>query len=138
MTANGQDVPEASAEDPAVVGLDGVRPGRIADKEALLSGSTFGLVDVPLPGFGSVRVRPLTRAEAMEIYDRPMSAAEMEQAVVSMACREPTFTRGEVARWQAHSAAGGPLFTLVNRILAISGMEVGTGKAAYQRFRGPA
>ena len=118
--------------------VGGIDPGQVVDKAALLSGAAFGVVDFPVPGFGVIKIRPLSRAEAMAVYGRELDAAEMEQAVVSAACVEPTFTVREVEQWQAHSTAGGPLLKLVNQILEISGMEIGAGKAAYKRFRGPA
>ena len=118
-----------------VIGLESA----VADKAALLSGEAFGVTVVPLSsGRGVVRIKPLSRAEAMELYDQEMSAAEMERAVLSRACVEPTFTFAEAAQWQEHSGAGGDILTVVEKILEISGMKVGAGKAAYKRFRGPA
>jgi hypothetical protein len=55
--------------------------------------------------------------------------------IVSYAAVEPSFTRKEVARWQEVDTAGGAILKLVNTILEVSGMEIGTGKAAYKRFR---
>ena len=118
--------------------VGGIDPGQIVDKAALLSGAAFGVVDFPVPGFGIIKIRPLSRAEAMAVYNRDLDAAEMEQAVVSAACVDPPFTVREVEQWQDHSTAGGPLLKLVNKILEISGMEIGAGKAAYKRFRGSA
>ena len=112
-------------------------PGQVVDKAALLSGTAapFGLTDVPIPGLGVIKVKPLSRAQAMSVYNRDLDAAEMEQVIVSFAAVDPAFTRKEVARWQEVSTAGGALLRLVNTILEISGMEVGAGKAAYKRFR---
>ena len=122
----------------SVTAVGGIDPGQIVDKAALLSGAAFGVVDFPVPGFGVIKIRPLSRAQAMAVHGRDLDAAEMEQVLVAAACVEPAFTPAEVREWQAHSTAGGPLFSLVNKILEISGMEIGAGKAAYQRFRGPA
>jgi len=91
-----------------------------------------------MPGLGVTKLRPLSRAQAMTVYNRDLDAAEMEQVIISYAAVEPTFTRKEVARWQEVSTAGGVLLKLVNTIMEISGMEIGAGKAAYNRFRGAA
>lgn len=118
--------------------VGGIDPGQIVDKAALLSGAAFGVVDFPVPGFGVIKIRPLSRGEAMAVYGRELSAAQMEQVIVSDACVEPSFSVREVEQWQSNSTAGGPLFDLVNKIVEISGMEIGSGKAAYKRFRGSA
>lgn len=125
-------------ENGSVAAIGDIDPGQIVDKAALLSGAAFGLVKFPVPGFGIIQIKPLSRAQAMAVYNRDLDAAEMEQVVVSSACVNPTFTPAEVEQWQASSTAGGPLLQLVNKILEISGMEIGAGKAAYKRFRGSA
>ena len=122
----------------SVAAIGDIDPGQIVDKAALLSGAAFGLTEVPIPGLGVIKIRPLSRAQAMSVYGRELGAAEMEQVIISFAAVEPTLTRKEVARWQEVSMAGGILLKLVNTIMEISGMEIGTGKAAYNRFRGAA
>lgn len=116
--------------------LPGTDPGQVVDKAALFSGAAFGITAIPIPGLGVIRVKPISRAQAMAVYEREMPAAQMEQVLVSQACVEPTFTPAEVAAWQEHDGAGGNILRLVNAILELSGMEVGAGKAAYKRFRG--
>jgi hypothetical protein len=130
MTDNG-----SVDQDRVTLGED--EPGPVVDKEALLSGRAFGITSVPIPGMGVIKIRPLSRAEALRIYNTEMDAAHMEQTVLSLACVEPTFTKNEVARWQASSAAG-EMLLVVNAILEQSGMDLGAGKAAYKRFRGSA
>lgn len=126
-------------ESSGVATIGEIDPGQIVDKAALLApGTGFGIVDFPVPGFGVIKIKALSRAQAMAVYGRDLDAAEMEQVVISAACVQPTFSKKEVALWQDRSPAGGPLLALVNRILEISGMEVGAGKAAYKRFRGAA
>lgn len=122
----------------SVAAIGDIDPGQIVDKAALLSGTAFGLTEIPIPGLGVIKVRPLSRAQAMSVYNRDLTAAEMEQVIVSYAAVDPPFSRKEVARWQEVDTAGGTLLKLVNTILEISGMEIGTGKAAYNRFRGAA
>jgi hypothetical protein len=111
---------------------------QIVDKAALLAGTAFGFRTVPIPGFGVIKIKPISRAQAMAVYDQEMPAAEMEQMLVSQACVEPRFTRAEVEAWQEVDGAGGNIYKLVNAILELSGMDVGAGKRAYKRFRGPA
>jgi hypothetical protein len=111
-------------------------PGQLVDKAALLGGRAFGVTPVAIPGMGIIKIRPLSRAEALAVYQRDMSAAEMEQTLISAACVEPTFTPREVGQWQASSAAG-EMVIVVNAILELSGMEIGSGKAAYKQFRRP-
>ncbi len=111
---------------------------QVVDKAALLTGSAFGLKTVPIPGFGVIKIKAISRAQAMAVYEQEMPASEMEQLLVSKACVEPTFTPAEVATWQEHDGAAGNIYKLVNAILELSGMDVGSGKAAYKRFRSPA
>jgi len=123
----------------SVAAIGDTDPGQIVDKAALLSGAAaVELTAVPVPGFGLIKVKPLSRAQAMSVCNRDLDAAEMEQVLVSYAAVEPTFTRKEVARWQEIDTAGGALSKLVHVIMEISGMEIGAGKAAYKRFRGAA
>lgn len=123
--------------DNGATALPGTDPSAIVDKAALLTGGgAFGVKSVPLAGKGLIKIRPLSRAEAVELYDQEMNAGEMERAVLHRACVEPTFTMAEAEQWQEHSGAGGDILTVVNAILELSGMQIGAGKAAYKRFRG--
>lgn len=118
--------------------LNNVESVQVVDKAALLAGTAFGLRSVVIPGMGIIKVKPISRAAAMELYEMDMSAAEMEQALLVKGCAEPTFTRSEVAAWQETDGAGGNILRVVNAILELSGMDIGAGKRAYKRFRGPA
>jgi hypothetical protein len=125
--------------DNGIAAIGDIDPGQVVDKAALLSGAAaLVTTDVPVPGLGVIKVKPLTRAQAMSVYNRELDAAEMEQVLISYAAVEPTFTRKEVARWQEVDTAGGSILKLVHTIMEISGMEIGAGKAAYKRFRGSA
>lgn len=117
---------------------DNVASVQVVDKAALLAGTAFGIRSVPIPGMGVIKVRPISRAAAMELYEQDMSAAEMEQALLVKGCAEPTFTRSEVAAWQESDGAGGNILRVVEAILELSGMDIGAGKRAYKRFRGSA
>jgi hypothetical protein len=124
-----------TATDATATALPGTDPGQVVDKAALLAGHAFGVRSVPIPGMGVIKVRPLSRAEAMSLYGRELDAAEMEQQVLALACVAPTFTPGEVKIWQASSAAG-DMLVVVNAVLEMSGMDIGAGKVAYKTFRG--
>lgn len=109
---------------------------QVVDKSALIAASAFAVTDVPLPsGRGIVRVRPLSRAEAMKFYGRELDAAQMECEVLALACVEPKFKADEVAKWQENSAAGEDIMEVVRVVLHLSGMDLGAGKDAYKRFR---
>lgn len=109
----------------------------IADKSALLADVAFDVTPVPLPsGRGTVLVRPLSRAQAMALYGRELSARDMECQMLAGACVNPRFTVGEVKVWQERDQAGKDIHALVGAIMELSGMEIGAGKAAYKQFRG--
>lgn len=103
------------------------------DKAALL-GQTFGIEDVEIEGIGTVRVRPLSRAEALEVRGKELPYDELERKLISAAMVEPALTADEVKEWQAVSPAG-QLEVITDAIIRISGMEKAAQKAAYQQFR---
>jgi hypothetical protein len=100
-----------------------------------LLGQAFGVEEVELPDLGTVKVRPLTRAEALELRGVELDVAQMEQRLLSLAMVEPTMTEAQVARWQAVSPAG-QLEPVSNAIIRLSGMEKAAQRAAYDEFRG--
>lgn len=105
------------------------------DVGALL-GERFGVVDVELPTLGgSVKVRPLTRAEAMKLNGVELEAAEMECRLLALAMVEPKLTEDQVRQWQEVSPAG-ELEPVGETIIRISGMDKVAGKQAYADFRG--
>lgn len=95
----------------------------------------FGVEDVDIPGVGSVQVRPLSRAEALEIQGVELGVAEMERRLLSLALLDPKLTEDEVAQWQANSPAG-ELQPVVLAITRLSGMEQSEPKEAVKQFRG--
>lgn len=94
----------------------------------------FGVEEVELPGLGTVKVRPLTRAEAMKIRGVELSVDEMERKLLALAMVDPKMTEEQVGRWQDVSPAG-ELQPVAEAIVRISGMEQAAGKAAYADFR---
>lgn len=103
-------------------------------KEALLK-KRFGEEEVEVPGVGTVRVRALTRGQALQLEGKEMDVAEMERRLISQAMVEPSLTEEEVGQWQDLTTAG-ELQVVMEAIVRLSGMEAHAGKAAYQQFRG--
>jgi hypothetical protein len=95
----------------------------------------FGEEEVEVPGVGTVRVRALTRGQALELQGKEMPVSEMERRLISTAMVEPSLTEDEVQQWQDNTPAG-ELQPVVEAIARLSGMEQHAGKAAYQQFRG--
>jgi hypothetical protein len=102
------------------------------DKATLLA-ERFGVKEVEVEGVGTVRVRPLSRAEALSLTGGDVDEAEAEQKMVAAALVEPKLTADEVGIWQANSPAG-ELQAVVEVLMQISGLEKAAAKAAYQQF----
>lgn len=98
------------------------------DKETLLK-RRFGVEEVEIPGVGTVEVRPLSRAEALQLQDKgEMSVLEMERLLVSLAMVSPQLSEDEVGVWQENSPAG-ELQPIAEVITRISGMEQSSPKS---------
>lgn len=91
--------------------------------------------DVAIPGRGTVRVRALTRAEALEIRGVEIPVAHMERKLVSAAMVAPKLSEKDVDRWQ-RAAAAGELEPVTDAITELSGMKKTAGKEAVKTFRG--
>lgn len=105
----------------------------ILSKEALLA-RRFGVVDVPVDGVGTVQVRPLSRAEALELQGVEMPVAEMERRLLSKALVSPKLTEDDVRAWQENSPAG-EIEPIANEIARLSGMVPDSAKEAVKTFR---
>lgn len=95
---------------------------------------------VTLDGFGTVRVRGLSRGEVFQLQgarDRGeiRDQAEWEQRMVALTLLDPPMTEAEVATWQTVAGGGGELEDVTARIAELSGMASGSAKAAVQSFR---
>lgn len=99
------------------------------DKAALLK-ARFGEETVEIPGVGEVRVRALTRGEALKVKGTH-DVAEVEQKVLAWAMVEPEMTEADVKAWQEASPAG-ELQVVFDAVLRLSGMEKHADKAAYK------
>lgn len=91
--------------------------------------------DVEIPGVGTVRVRALTRDEALKVNGVELEQAELERRLLAWALVDPVLTEDEVAKWQAASNAG-EIEHVTRVITRLSGMEAKADKAAYKSVRG--
>lgn len=109
-----------------------------ADKAKLLAKRSdtptgFPEEDVEIPGFGTVRVRGLSRFEVLHLQNGPRSALALEQRTVAMGLVDPVMSEDEVKQWQKVAAAG-ELDILSQTIGRLSGMFEKSTKKAYQDF----
>jgi hypothetical protein len=100
----------------------------MAVSKAELLAKRFGVEDFDVPELGAFKIRPLTRAEALEIKGKDMPVAEAEQRILSCACVDPDLSEEDVAELQTNVPAG-LLEPLVDRIAVISGMKLEAGKS---------
>lgn len=120
---------------------DDTVPAR-ADKAALLAkreapGTVSGYPedDVPVPGFGTVRVRGLSRFEVLHIQsNHGKGVAAVEQLTVSLGLIDPPMTEAEVKVWQKVDVSG-EIDPVTQRIGELSGMIRGADKEAYKSVR---
>ena len=105
----------------------------IADKAALLQ-AAFAVEHVEVPGKGAVKVRALTRGEALKLHGVELDADELERKLLAQALLEPRLTEAEIGVWQDNSAAG-ELQAVVEAVIRLSGMEQHALKAAVRQFR---
>lgn len=103
------------------------------DKAALLK-QRFGEEEVEIPGVGTVRVRALTRGEALQVQGVESDVAELERKLIAWAMVEPKLTENEVKTWQDSSPAG-ELQTITEAIVRLSGMEQHAQREAMKKFR---
>ena len=95
----------------------------------------FGVHDVEIEGVGTVKVRPLSRAEALTLQGKEMPVEVSDRKLIAMAMVEPRLTEDEVAQWQDSSPAG-EIGQVAVKVLQLSGMEErATAKEEYRRFR---
>ncbi|GHF30821.1 MULTISPECIES: hypothetical protein [Actinomycetes] len=97
------------------------------DKSALLK-PRLAERDVEVPGVGTVRVRSLSRAEALSLKGKEMSAGKMERTLLALAMVNPALTEDEVKQWQ-DAAPAGELNAVQDAILELSGMKKEAAKS---------
>lgn len=105
----------------------------VVDKNALFA-RRLPERDIEIPGVGTVRVRALTREEALTVRGREMPVDEMERCLLEAALVAPVLTKGEVRLWQQACPAG-ELEPVTNAILDLSGMTADAPKEEMKQFR---
>lgn len=103
--------------------------------KAALKARRLAEEDVELPGVGTVRVRALSRAEAMTVTGKELPVEVMEQKLLSMAMVDPEMSEQDVAEWQA-AASAGELEPVTKVVQRLSGLEQGAAKSGVQEVRG--
>lgn len=101
------------------------------DKELLLK-VRLPEAEVEVPGVGVVRVRALSRAEAMQMQGVSGTEA-IERKMLAMALVDPVLTEDEVGQWQQVSIAG-ELEPVTNKVAELSGMNDDAAKVMYKEF----
>lgn len=89
--------------------------------------------DVEIPGVGTVRVRGLSRIEAMHVQAAKGPEAT-ERRILALGLVDPKLTEAEAGRWQDASPAG-ELEPVTDRIAELSGMNPGSDRETYRTFR---
>lgn len=99
------------------------------DKEALLAPRLVE-EDFELPGLGTIRIRPLTRSEALRLHNAG-DIRTKEAQMLSWGIVDPVLTIAEVNQW-LDVAPAGEVQELSERIGIISGMFDGAAKTVYK------
>lgn len=89
--------------------------------------------DVEVPGIGVVRVRGLSRIEAMHVQAANGPEA-IERRIMALGMVDPALTEDEVRQWQKASAAG-EIEAVSKKIAELSGLLPGAEKEAYKSLR---
>lgn len=97
------------------------------DKELLFT-PRLAEEDFDIDGVGTIRIRALSRAEALKLPD---NQSESEAVILSRGIVDPVLTVHEVKRWLEASPAG-ELQAVSQRIAQLSGMLEDSAKAAYK------
>ena len=100
------------------------------DKETFLK-PRLPEADVDIPGVGAVRVRGLSRLEALQIQSGKQDMAALERAVIRLGLVDPALTPDEIDAWYA-AAPAGEIVPIVSAIHDLSGLKEGAAKAAYK------
>lgn len=90
--------------------------------------------DVDLPGVGTVRVRGLSRAEAMRVRDLRDDLAAAEQLLVTLGLVDPALSAGDVAAWY-EAAPAGEIDRLVGPIQELSALGEDAPKSGLPGLR---
>lgn len=100
------------------------------DKETLLA-ARLPEADVEIEGVGTVRVRALTRAQALEVRDQATEVDKLERTLLHWALVDPHLSPGEIRQWQ-EAAPAGEIEPIINKITELSGMTKLAAKEGYK------
>lgn len=103
------------------------------DRESLLK-KRGEEATVDIPGVGEVRVRALTRGEALSFKGVAEDVRKLEQHILALAMVDPEMSEDDVRIWQECSPAGEAQIVF-DVVLKLSGMEQHADKAAYKSVR---
>jgi hypothetical protein len=96
-------------------------------REEILAKATGGEV-VTLPSGGQVKVRGLSRDEAVELQTREGTAAR-DNFLIATGMTDPRMTEDDVAAWGKIEGAAGDTVAVSETITRLSGMVEGAGKS---------
>lgn len=99
----------------------------------LLFKATLPERDVEIEGIGTIKIRSLSRAQAIDVADAK-GAAAMERLILHHGMVDPAMSVADVKRWQEASPAMGPANQVLEAITELSGMNTDAEKEAVQRF----
>lgn len=104
------------------------------DKDALTARRDASTEEVELPTLGgSVRVRGLTRAEALRVTGKEMDAAVAERKLLAMAMTDPVMSEDDVRQWQRVAPAGElqPVEAAIRRLSGLGSTAVKDEMATF-------
>lgn len=101
------------------------------DKELLFK-PRLPEANVDVPGVGVVRVRGLSRIEALHVQAAKGPEAT-ERRILALGMVDPPLTEAEAGQWQRASAAG-EIELVSTRIAQLSGMAPESAKEAVKEF----
>lgn len=96
-------------------------------REEILARATGGEV-VTLPSGGQVKIRGLSRNEAIGVQEREGAAAR-DNYVVATGLVDPAMSEDDVAAWGELPGGAGDLVEISREISRLSGMSEGAGKS---------
>lgn len=99
------------------------------DKQALLT-SRLPHDTVPIPGLGDVRVRGLSRDEALDV-SQVAGTPEFEPTLLAAGMVDPELTVEEAQEWR-RAAGSDEISAVCDRIAELSGLKGDSAKAAYK------
>jgi hypothetical protein len=106
----------------------------VIDRDALLK-ARLPERTLDIDGVGTIRVRALSRAEALEVRACGEDLAGMEQKILTFGLVDPALSPDDVANWY-RAAPAGEIEPITNAIVAMSGLADDAAKEAYKSFRG--